>query len=98
MYRLSGSVSWVRATKAARLGSMGHTENLKNITCVLSSLVLGVNAWVQENSSRIVLPLTRHQCSIHCESSRVVHGASNRTTRETPDGETDTWDFTFRPA
>jgi len=38
-----------------------------------------------------VLSLTRHQCSIHWESCRVVHGASKRTwgpqtTRHTPKG------------
>jgi len=43
------------------------------------------------NSWRAVLPLTRHQRSIHCESSRVVHGVSKRkwapqTTRDTPEG------------
>jgi len=46
--------------------------------------------WVCErNSPRAVLLLTRNQCSIHCESSRVVHGASKQTwslqtTRDTP--------------
>jgi len=29
-----------------------------------------------EEAPRAALPLTRHQCSIHCESSHVVHGAS----------------------
>jgi len=47
---------------------------LKNGTCGLSYLVLGVDGLVWGNSSRAVLPLTRHQCSIHCESSRVAHG------------------------
>jgi len=49
----------------------GHTEDMKNSTCGLSSLVLGVDEWVQGNSSRAVLPLTRYQCSIHYESSRL---------------------------
>jgi len=44
---------------------------------------------MQGNSSGAVLSLTRHQFSIHCESSRVAHGASNwrwapQTTRDTP--------------
>jgi len=34
----------------------------------LYRLVFGVSRWVQGNGSRSVLPLTRHQCSIHCES------------------------------
>jgi len=32
----------------------------------------------QENGSRVVLPLARHQYSIHCESSRVAQDASKR--------------------
>jgi len=69
----------------------GHAENLKNDTCGLSSLVLRVDGRVHGNSSRAVLPLTRHQCRIHCESRRVTRGASKRrcalqTTRETPKG------------
>jgi len=35
--------------------------------------MLGVDEWVQGNSSRAALPLTRQQCSIHCESSRVAY-------------------------
>jgi len=51
--------------------------------------VLGVGGWVQRNFSRAVQPLTRHQCSIHCESSRLAHGASKPrslmlTTRDIP--------------
>jgi len=57
---------------------VGHTEDLKTCACGLSSFVLGVNGWVQGNGSRVVLPWTCHQCSIHCESSRVAHGASKR--------------------
>jgi len=62
-----------RATKAGMLGPIPGwvTEGLRNGTCGLASLVLGVNGWVQANSSHAVLPLTRHQCSIHCESSCV---------------------------
>jgi len=48
---------------------VGHAEDLKNGTCGVSSLVLDVDGWVQET----VLPLTRRQCNIHCESSRVAH-------------------------
>jgi len=40
-----------------------------------SSLVLGVNVWMQGNSSRAVLTLACYQCSIHCESNRVEHSA-----------------------
>ena len=66
----------------------GRTEDLKNDICDLSSLELGVDGWVQGNSSRTVLSLPRHQYSIHCETS---HGASKRrwspqTTRDTPKG------------
>jgi len=56
----------------------GSCRKLKKGTCGLSSLLLEVNGWVQENGSHPMLPLTRHQCSIHCESSRVAHGASKR--------------------
>jgi len=51
---------------------------------------LSVNGWAeQDNGLRAVLPLTRHQCRIHCEGSRVAHGASRRrctpqATRNTP--------------
>jgi len=31
--------------------TVGHTKDLKNGTCDLSSLVLGVDGWVQGNSS-----------------------------------------------
>jgi len=41
---------------------------LKNGTCGLSRLVLGVNGWVQWNWSRAMLPLIRHQYSNHCQS------------------------------
>jgi len=49
--------------------------------------------WVEGNGSRIVLPLTRHQCKIHCESSRVTHDARKRcwapqTTHDTPERST----------
>jgi len=47
-----------------------------NDTCGLSSLVLGVDGFEQGNGLRAVLPLTRHQCNIHCESSLVAHGSS----------------------
>jgi len=58
---------------------VSHTEDSKNGTCGLSSLVLG-NGWVmgasQGKASHAVLPLAcSHQCSIWCESSRVTHGA-----------------------
>jgi len=44
---------------------------LKNGVCGLSSL--GVDGWVEEeDKSRAVLPLTRIQCSIHCETSRLA--------------------------
>jgi len=39
-----------------KLQRSGHGENLKNGTCGLSSLVLGIIGWVQGNSSRAVLP------------------------------------------
>jgi len=60
-----------------------HTEDVKNGTCVLSNLVLGVDGWVQGNGSRAMLPVTRHQwihqqCNVHCESSRAARGATKR--------------------
>jgi len=55
---------------------LGHTEDLKNDTCSLSILVFGIDGWMQENISRAVLPLTQHQCSIHCENSHVAQSAS----------------------
>jgi len=41
---------------------------MRSDSCDLSSLVLNVNVWVQENSSLTVLLLTGHQCSIHYQS------------------------------
>jgi len=32
-------------------------------------------AYAQRNGSRAVLQLIHHQCSIHCESSRLTRGA-----------------------
>jgi len=51
----------------------------------------GVKWSMQGNSSRAVLPMTRCQCGIHCESSAWAHGASKRrwapqTSRDTPKG------------
>jgi len=37
---------------------------------------LGAGWWVQAYSSQAVLPLTCHQCSIHCESSSLAQRAS----------------------
>jgi len=45
------------------------------LPCGLSRLMFGVDGWVQEKASRAVLSLTRHWSSIHCEGSRVTHGA-----------------------
>jgi len=64
---------------------------MENATCVLSSLLLGVNEWVQGNGSRaVLLPLTRHQSSVYFLNSRVAHSATKRnlapqTTRATLD-------------
>ena len=69
--RWSATVGCGRISKAGRA-----TPKYSNGACGLSSIALGVNGWVQGNSSRAVLPLTRHQCNIHCENSRVDHGAS----------------------
>jgi len=55
-----------------------HTEDFKNGNWGLSSVVLGVN------ESRAVLPLTRHQCSIHCESSRVARAQASGDGRRRP--------------
>jgi len=45
--------------------------------CGVFSMVLGSDGWVQGNGSRTWLPLKHHQFNIHCETSRVAHGASN---------------------
>ena len=37
---------------------------------------LEVDGWVQEDGSRVLLPLTRHRCTIYNESSRMAHSAS----------------------
>jgi len=52
-YWLSGTVGWLCAT-----------EDLKNDTRNVSSLMLSVNGWVQGNGSHVVMPLTCHQCRI----------------------------------
>jgi len=38
----------------------GHTEDLINGTCGLSSLVLGISRWVQGEASRALLPVVYH--------------------------------------
>jgi len=53
--------------------------------------VLGVNRWVQGNGLRAVLLLTSHQCSSHCENSRVRLRGESRGGRpqiipDTPNG------------
>jgi len=75
---LSGTVGWERFTKAGSWFRfpVGPTEDLKNGTCDLPSLVLCGNAGVQGNGSRVMPPLTRHQCRIYCEKSFVATGAS----------------------
>jgi len=45
--------------------------------CSLSSLVLGIDGWVQGNSS-LVLPLTRHQGSIYCKIICMAHSSSKQ--------------------
>jgi len=69
--QLGGTVGWARAIEAG-VGFFLVKRYLR------SSLVLGVNEWVRGKGLGAVLPLTSHQCSIHCESSRVNLGASNR--------------------
>ena len=41
------------------------------LVCGLASLVLDIDRWAQGNGSCAVLLLSRHQCSIHDETSRV---------------------------
>jgi len=65
---LSKMLDWVRFPVC-------HTKDLKNGTCGLFSLVLGGNGRVHGNGSREVLPMTHHQCSIHCEGSGVAYAA-----------------------
>ena len=55
------------------------TEDYKNGACDLFNLVLGVNWCVQRKGSPAVLPLTCHQCTIHCGTSCVALSASKRT-------------------
>ena len=64
-HRQCGTVGFARATKAGRLGSiLGHTADLTNGTSGLSSLVFGVNGWVQGNGYRAGLPLPPVQHSL----------------------------------
>lgn len=60
----------------------GHTEDLQNGACSLSSLVFDVDGWVEWKGSRAELQLTRHQRNIHCGSSRVKTEVAPQTTRE----------------
>jgi len=78
--RLSDTVGWARATEAGGLVSVGSYRTLEKrySRLTVSCLVLGDDGWVQGNGSYAVLPLTRHQFSIHDENSRVDHGASKR--------------------
>jgi len=62
---------------------VSHTEDLKNCTYSLSSLVLNIDGWVQGNGSCVVLLLTSHQCSIHCESNRMTTVQASRDGRPT---------------
>jgi len=76
--------TWARATEADRLGSItGRVIHwrLENGSCDLSSLVLRVEGWAQDNGSRSVLRLTCHQCSIHYGSRRETPGGSKRDER-----------------
>ena len=68
------TVGWSLATKTWP----DHTKDLKNDTCGLTSLALGVNGRVRGSSSRAVLRLTRRQCSIHCERSGVARITSKQ--------------------
>ena len=66
-------VRWVENAPSKMVYSRSsHTDDLKNGTCSLSSLVLDVNGWVQGNCSRAELPLTLRQCSISCETDATL--------------------------
>jgi len=78
----------------------GSYRRLAKRFLLLSSLVLGAHGWVHGNASRAVLPFTRHQCSIHCESSRMDCSASKwrgepLTSRDTPQGAQNEYNETF---
>jgi len=67
-------MGWVRFP----VGSYRRLEKrcLRPVHCPTTASCLALMGGVQGNNSRAVLSLTCHQCSIHCESTRVVHGAS----------------------
>jgi len=63
--------SWLRAGGQGSIPGQVIPKDLKNGTSGLPSLVLGVDGWVQGNSSRVELLSARHQCSIHCERAEM---------------------------
>jgi len=81
----------VASFAAVRLFIFGSTKKLRGHCPRMPPPWLRACGWVQGNGSRAVLPLTRHQCGIHCKSSFVVHGVSKRkrtpqTTRDSAKG------------
>jgi len=60
------------------LRAFNNTGDFENGTCGYSVSCSELMGGCKGNSSRALLPLTRPQCSIHCESSREAHGANWR--------------------
>jgi len=65
-----------------QVSATGQVVEFGSVPGQVTILALGVNGWVQGNGPRAVLPLTRHQCSIHCENSRDERPQSTRDTPE----------------
>jgi len=76
----STPTGWVTSWDRPRATDAGRLKTWKTVlaACPASCSVIINYVWVHGNGSCAVLPLTRHQCSIHCETSRVVHSASKR--------------------
>jgi len=60
------------------LRAFNNTGDFENGTCGYSVSCSELMGGCKGNSSRAVLALTRHQRSIHCESSRVANGTNKR--------------------
>jgi len=93
-----------------RFGAGAKTNQMPGAEAVAWNLSFGSTAMIPASRSEtlvsaretlhVVLPFTHHQCSIHCESSRVARGASKRrwasqTTRDTSIGVQSEYHETF---
>jgi len=85
IYCTNVTVCWARTINSARLDSylcwLSHAEGLKNGSWVH---LHGRRGWVQGNGPRAVLPLTLHQCSTYCKSSRVPTAQESGEWRRRP--------------